>query len=112
MLGLDGALADQQQGEGAGERRHPVHQVDGDGEASLTPGGGGRMGEGGREREMRERTTANNARGWEIMFFMENALYRIKNDASLYKSYKCTHKQKHTHTHLNQCCDQILIQSP
>lgn len=37
MLGFNGGLCNKQQGEGAGQRGHTVHQVDGDGKPSLTP---------------------------------------------------------------------------
>lgn len=41
MLGLDRRLRYKQQGKGAGQGGHPVHQVDGDGKACLSPADGG-----------------------------------------------------------------------
>lgn len=37
MLRLDGGLCHKQQSEGTGQGGHPVHQVDGNGEACLSP---------------------------------------------------------------------------
>lgn len=42
MLGLDRGLSDEQQGKGAGQGGHTVHQVDGDGKACLSPTDGGK----------------------------------------------------------------------
>lgn len=40
MLGLDGGLCHKQQSEGTGQGSHAVHQVDGNGEACVSPTNG------------------------------------------------------------------------
>ena len=42
MLGLDRGLSYEQQGKGAGQGGHTVHQVDGDGKACLSSTDGGK----------------------------------------------------------------------